>query len=70
MLGANDAAADDGASDCIIVCECDDAAATSEVAEEAVDTMLLDASAAADARAPYIFLALPSPAPLLPLDDD
>ena len=76
MLGANDAAVDDSASDCTIVCEYDDAAATSEVVEEVVDTMLLDASAAADARAPTmvddddIFLAPPPlPAPLLPLDD-
>jgi len=76
MLGASDAAADDGASDCIVVCEYDDDAATSEVVEEVADTMLLDASAAADARAPMvdddIFLVPPPlPAPLLlPLDDD
>ena len=62
MLGAADAAVD--------------AATSEEVAEEVVDTMLLDASAAADARAPMVdddaifWAPPPSPAPLLlPLDD-
>ena len=74
MLGAADAVVD-GASDCILAYELE-YAATSEAAEEVADTMLLDASAAADARAPMaddgIFAAPPSPAPplLLPLDDE